>query len=1129
MLSAHRAGRKLRQCLLWWGAAVVLVVVYPANAATYQVGPARTYTNLQAIAPSLRPGDVVQVDGNATYPGNTTFYNSGTATQPITLLGIPVNGQRPVISGVNGLSGGAVFSLRADYYVVEGFDITGGGDTNTARGFYNTGNSNLLQDSVVHDCTNGTGISGETNSGSLTLHNVEVYHCGAGTNAHQIYVESDDLNHSNAVFRMEFCFVHDGTGGNNVKSRVARNEIYYNWIEGSPYYELDLIGADPSHQALGTNDAVREDSDVVGNVFYKMASAQGSLARLGSDGIGSSNGRYRFVNNTVVFDPGWAISNGIFKVTGVTNPQTYQSIEMYNNVFYRNSGYGDLQVDTNNFPNVFGANNWVPTISMIPASWTNTFCTNDPPFVNAVGFDFTPSLTSLLCDNAQLPTPTNSLTIPNPLQVVTNLPPVRTVYPPGLVLARSSANDIGAFELTSQQVNAGSNVTFTVNAVGTGPFNYQWRLNGTNLPGATATSLTLTSVQTANVGPYSVVVGNTNGTVVSGNFTLSLNLPPSITQQPVGVTINSGLYTSFTVSAAGTSPLSYQWRFNGSDIPGATAEMYVLSPALTNNAGNYSVVVTDVAGSVTSSIVILTVTPDISPPSLAITSPAPNVLATNPWLTVQGLAADDIGVAQVVYQFGNASFQPAIGTTKWFIPLTLTPGTNTVRVKSVDLSGNESPVVSRNFFYLATSALTVFTNGAGAVSPNLNGTQLQIGKNYSVVARPGANQVFMSWSGGVSSTNATLVFMMQSNLVLQANFNPDPFLPRKGTYTGLFSETDGVSHDSAGYFSLVLKTHGSVSGTILLDGNSLPMSGKFGVDGTASIPVSRAKVGKPPLLVYLDLGLSDPIPDTNRIRGSVSSADWSSTLLVNRPVWTVQNPATAFTNKYTIVLPHSENAGDPGGDGYGLVTVNALGKVSLTGATGDGATLSRSATISKNGDWPLYVPLYMGPLYITNGATVTTNKEYKGSLQGWVTLSSGAPAGSLTWIKTSAATNALYPAGITNEFDLLGSPYSAPPASARALALTNGIVILMGGNLPDNFTNQFVLTTNNKLTMTTSNYSFKLNLNATSGKLSGTFLHPANPLKSTKVYGVILQNAIIGRGQFPGTNQTGSIFLQPLE
>ena len=101
---------------------------------------------------------------------------------------------------------------------------------------------------------------------------------------------------------MQHSYVHDANGGNNVKSRAERNEIYFNWVEDALYHELELIGPDP---AGGSGVAgVREDSDVVGNVLVKEDTF--SVVRFGGDGTGETNGRYRFAFNTVVTQPGAA-------------------------------------------------------------------------------------------------------------------------------------------------------------------------------------------------------------------------------------------------------------------------------------------------------------------------------------------------------------------------------------------------------------------------------------------------------------------------------------------------------------------------------------------------------------------------------------------------------------------------------------------------------------------------------------------------------------------------------------------------------------------------------------------------------------------------------------------------------
>ena len=93
----------------------------------------------------------------------------------------------------------------------------------------------------------------------------------------------------------------------------------------------------------------------------------------------------------------------------------------------------------------------------------------------------------------------------------------------------------------------------------------------------------------------------------SGPGPSAITVPPFIIQQPSSVTISPGASATFNVEAAGTSPLSYQWRFGGANIPGATASTYTVGSAQTNNAGFYSVSVTNVLGTVTSSNALLVI------------------------------------------------------------------------------------------------------------------------------------------------------------------------------------------------------------------------------------------------------------------------------------------------------------------------------------------------------------------------------------------------------------------------------------------------------------------------------------------------------------------------------------------
>ncbi|HYG34662.1 MAG TPA: immunoglobulin domain-containing protein, partial [Clostridia bacterium] len=159
----------------------------------------------------------------------------------------------------------------------------------------------------------------------------------------------------------------------------------------------------------------------------------------------------------------------------------------------------------------------------------------------------------------------------------------------------------------SQTVNQGSNVTFSVGATGQNPLSYQWRFGTSNILGATSSSYSITNVQPTRAGNYFVVVANAVGSITSSNALLTVNVPPSITNQPQSQTVLLGSNVTFSVGATGTSPLSYQWRFGNSNILGATSSTYTRTNVQTSHAGSYSVVVTNVAGSMTSSNALLTV------------------------------------------------------------------------------------------------------------------------------------------------------------------------------------------------------------------------------------------------------------------------------------------------------------------------------------------------------------------------------------------------------------------------------------------------------------------------------------------------------------------------------------------
>ncbi len=171
--------------------------------------------------------------------------------------------------------------------------------------------------------------------------------------------------------------------------------------------------------------------------------------------------------------------------------------------------------------------------------------------------------------------------------------------------------DASAPFITTQPANqaavAGGSASFFVMVAGTSPFNYQWQFNGTNLNGATNSVFTLVNVQPVNAGNYSVTITNAYGLAASSGATLTVHSPPSITTQPASQTVPAGNNATFSVVAAGDPTLNYQWRFNGTNISGATTTSLTVTNVQLTSEGNYSVVVTNPYAFVTSSNASLSV------------------------------------------------------------------------------------------------------------------------------------------------------------------------------------------------------------------------------------------------------------------------------------------------------------------------------------------------------------------------------------------------------------------------------------------------------------------------------------------------------------------------------------------
>jgi hypothetical protein len=158
----------------------------------------------------------------------------------------------------------------------------------------------------------------------------------------------------------------------------------------------------------------------------------------------------------------------------------------------------------------------------------------------------------------------------------------------------------------SQTVSAGQEVHLKVSATGD-PVEFQWYKNGELLPGATASELIISSAQKADTGVYHVQVSNAGGTSRSDNATLIVIRPPTIVTQPGDVITVEGAQFNLFAAVTGTAPFQYQWFLNGNALPSATNNTYTVPSAMLSNAGVYTVVVSNSAGTIESQAALVSI------------------------------------------------------------------------------------------------------------------------------------------------------------------------------------------------------------------------------------------------------------------------------------------------------------------------------------------------------------------------------------------------------------------------------------------------------------------------------------------------------------------------------------------
>lgn len=379
-----------------------------------------------------------------------------------------------------------------------------------------------------------------------------------------------------------------------------------------------------------------------------------------------------------------------------------------------------------------------------------------------------------------------------------------TPPPPGCVIddARVSTNwaiatgapDIQTQPVASQAKNAGDAASIAVKATGAATLTYQWKLNGNNVTdgggysGSSSATLSITGASQATAGTYTLVIANGNGSVTSSPSILSVT-DPYIGSQPSSVTLSPGQNATFSLTAQGAAPLSYQWYkganllSNTGNISGSTTSALTVSSIGLGDVGSYSCYVTNGLGSILQSA---TATLNVSDP--AITSQPQN--AAGNYGTSATFSVSAVGSSPITYQwFHGATSLSDIGNISGSQSAILT-----VNSMSYTDNGSYSVVVTSPGGTATSSAATL-----SVVEPIITSGPA------STTATSTSNATFSVTAIGV----APFTYQWKKN-----NSNLSDTGNVSGSQTSALTLTAVSATDAASYTVLV----GDASGTNVLSG-----------------------------------------------------------------------------------------------------------------------------------------------------------------------------------------------------------------------------------------------------------------------------------------------------------------------
>lgn len=351
----------------------------------------------------------------------------------------------------------------------------------------------------------------------------------------------------------------------------------------------------------------------------------------------------------------------------------------------------------------------------------------------------------------------------------------------------------------------------------------------------------------------------------------------------------------------------------------------------------------------------------------------------------------------------------------------------------------------------------------------------------------------------------------------------------KGVYSGLI-QSDPFDYDASGYLTITTQLTGAFSAKLTHQGKDYTQTGKFGTDGTATLQFVR-KAPLKPLRIQAQQYATELI---DQIVGQVTDGTLSSGVAqghtfvadftADRGMWDAKTKPAPQAGVYTIVLPSTEYAAAakaPQGDSVGGVTVAPSGVITAQLSLADGTKVSRSGSLSKDGVWPLYAPLY-AQTGVLIGNIQFENKPGESDF-----------AGETHWFTPPNAKAVNFKGGFELALEAVGSRYTPPRSLERFLNLSNvagnARFEASGGMLTSPLERLVTVTAQNTITpLQADSTALAVKITPTTGMISGTFIPPGQT-KPVTYSGAAFQKQNTAAGWFVSGSLSGRVALEPNE